>query len=155
MKTYRQFILEAELSWWNGGRPKAKSKESELRRERDGSPEEQVKRFSRLKKIESSIEKTDSRESDTKPKETAKQKRQRTNAVKNTGYAQTGKRGKGTPTSSVGTVSGVRRRTFTNIGTGEVLGPAEPSDTRTSGRYGKVTGGRGTGKSRSFGDIGR
>ena len=155
MKTYRQFILEAELSWWNGGRPKAKSKESELRRERDGSPEEQVKRFSRLKKIESSIEKTDSRESDTKPKETAKQKRQRTNAVKNTGYAQTGKRGKGTPTSSVGTVSGVRRRTFTNIRTGEVLGPAEPSDTRTSGRYGKVTGGRRTGKSRSFGDIGR
>jgi len=155
MKTYRQFILEAKLSWWNGGRPKAKSKESKLRTARGGSPEEQVKRFSRLKKIKSSIEKTDSRESDTKPQETAKQERQRTNAVKNTGYAQTGKRGKGTPTSSVGTVSGVRRRTITNIRTGEVLGKAEPSDTRTSGRFGKVTGGRGTGKSRSGGDIGR
>ena len=30
MKTYRQFILEAKLSWWNGGRSKAKSKESKL-----------------------------------------------------------------------------------------------------------------------------
>jgi len=155
MKTYRQFILEAKLSWWDGGRQKAKSKESKLRTARGGSPEEQVKRFSRLKKIKSSIEKTDSRESDTKPQETAKQERQRTNAVKNTGYAQTGKRGTGTPTSSVGTVSGVRRRTITNMRTGEVLGKAEPSDTRTSGRFGKVTGGRGTGKSRSGGDIGR
>ena len=155
MKTYRQFILEAKLSWWDGGRQKAKSKESKLRTARGGSPEEQVKRFSRLKKIKSSIEKTDSRESDTKPQETAKQERQRTNAVKNTGYAQTGKRGTGTPTSSVGTVSDVRRRTITNMRTGEVLGRAEPSDTRTSGRFGKVTGGRGTGKSRSGGDIGR
>lgn len=155
MKTYRQFILEAKLSWWDVGRPKAKSKESKLRIARGGSPEEQVKRFSRLKKIKSSIEKTDSRESDTKPQETTKQERQRTNAVKNTGYAQTGKRGTGTPTSSVGTVSGVRRRTITNMRTGEVLGRAEPSDTRTSGRFGKVTGGRGTGKSRSGGDIGR
>ena len=148
MKTYRQFILEAKLSWWDGGRQKAKSKESKLRTARGGTPEQQAKRFSRLKKITSSIEKTDSRESDTKPEETAKQKRQRTNAVKNTGYAQK----KETPTSSVGTVPGVRRRT---IGTGEVLGRAEPSDTRTSGRFGKVTGGRGTGKSRSGGDIGR
>lgn len=155
MKTYRQFILEAKLSWWDGGRQKAKSKESKLRTARGGSPEEQVKRFSRLKKIKSSIEKTDSRESDTKPQETAKQERQRTNAVKNTGYAQTGKRGTGTPTSSVGTVPGVRRRTITDMGTGEVLRRAEPSDTRTSGRFGKVTGGRGTGKSRSGGDIGR
>lgn len=148
MKTYRQFILEAKLSWWDGGRQKAKSKQSKLRTARGGTPEQQAKRFSRLKKITSSIEKTDSRESDTKPEETAKQKRQRTNAVKNTGYAQK----KETPTSSVGTVSGVRRRT---IGTGEVLGRAEPYDTRTSGRFGKVTGGRGTGKSRSGGDIGR
>jgi len=140
MKTYKEFILEAKLSWWDGGRPKAKSKESKLRIARGGSPEEQVKRFSRLKKIQSSIYKTDSRESDTRPKETAKQERQRTNAVKNTGYAQ---KGRETPISSVGTVSGVRRR------------GKEPSDTRISGRYGKVTGGRGTGISRSGGDIGR
>jgi hypothetical protein len=147
MKTYKEFILEAKLSWWNGGRKKAETKKSQLSRERGGTPEQQAKRFQRLKKLKSSIEKTDSRESDTKPQKSSSDKRKE-NAVKNTGYAQTGKRGSGTPVSSVGTVSGVRRRRITDLRTGKDLGSAEPSDTRTSGRFGKVTGSRGTGKAR-------
>ena len=59
------------------------------------------------------------------------------------------------PTSSVGTTANVRRRRVTDIRTGSDLGPAEPSDTRTSGRYGTVPGGRGTRVSRSGGIIGR
>ena len=151
MKTYKEFILEAKLSWWDGGRKKAETKRAKLSRERGGTPEQQAKRFQRFQRLKSSIEKTDSRESDSKPQKTASSKRKE-NAVKNTGYAQ---KGKDAPTSSVGTVSGVRRRRITDVRTRQNFGSAEPSDTTTSGRYGKVTGGRGTGKSRSLGDIGR
>lgn len=59
------------------------------------------------------------------------------------------------PISSVGTTADVRRRRVTDIRTGRDLGQAEPSDTRTSGRYGTVPGGRGTRVSRSGGIIGR
>jgi hypothetical protein len=155
MKTFQEFILEAKIDWWDGGRGKAKKRESQLTRQRGGTPQQQASRMKQLEKLKQAISNVDSRESDTRPQKTPRQRRQQ-NAVQNTGYAQTGVRGGNrNPASSVGTVSGVRRRTVTNMRTGQNLGPAEPADTRTSGRYGYVTGGRGTGKSRSGGDIGR
>jgi hypothetical protein len=127
MKTYRQFILEAN----------EQQELSQIRRLLRNPPPDPKKiaelnrRFSELTKII---------RDKPKPQKTAKQKRQE-NAVKNTGYAQKEK----DPTSSAGTVSGVRRR--------RTITP-EPSDMRFR-RYGEYTGGRGTGKSRSGGDIGR
>ena len=60
------------------------------------------------------------------------------------------------PTSSVGTTADVRRRRVTDMRTGRDLGPAEPSDTLTSGRYGdKKTGSGGKNISRSGGIIGK
>jgi len=155
MKTFREFILEAKIDWWTGGRGKAKKRESQLTRQRGGTPQQQATRIKQLKKLRQAISNVDSQESDTKPQETERQKRQQ-NAVRNTGYAQTGVRGRNrNPASSVGTVEGHRRRRVIDMRTGQDLGPAEPADTRTSGRYGTVPGGRGTGKSRSGGDIGR
>ena len=53
---------------------KATTKRAKLSIERGGTPEQQAKRFQRLKRLKSSIEKTDSRESDTKPQKTASSK---------------------------------------------------------------------------------
>lgn len=156
MKTFREFILEAERrtssDWWTKGRKEASQKLAQLRRQRGGTTEQQISTSNKIKELEKEISNNDTEHSDTRPQETERQKRQK-NAVINTGYAQTGVRGRNrNPASSVGTVEGHRRRRVTDMRTGQDLGPAEPADTRTSGRYGKVTGSR---KSRSGGDIGR
>ena len=138
MKTYKEFILEAELSWWDGGRKKATTKEAQLRRERGGTPEQQAKRSQRLKKLKSSIEKTDSRDSDTKPQKSAADKRKE-NAVKNTGRAQ---KPKDTNTKS-GSLPNIKTK-------------GDPSDVVTASRYtsGNSWGGRGTNISRTGSRIG-
>jgi hypothetical protein len=147
MKTFANFLLEAELKWNTGtlrGSGKspsdtAKQKEAQLKRDAKQKPSPEV--FSRLTKIKKGITGADTLAKDTDPKpESTATRMQRTGRVRtNTGRATF----KDTPTSSVGTVSGVRRRGL------------EPSDTRISGRYGTVPGGRGTGVSRSGGQIGR
>jgi hypothetical protein len=145
MKTFREFILEAKIDWWTGGRGKAKRREAQLSRDRTGTPQQQATRMKQLKKLKQAISNVDSQESDTKPKETEKQKRQRTRVVKNTGRAQQPR----DVISSSGTLPGIRKTTV-----------PEPSDTirrnkdGTSGRYGTTFGGGGTGKSRSGGNIG-
>lgn len=145
MKTYKEFILEAN-----------EQKElSTIRRTLRNPPP--GTNIAKLNARASELTKIIRDKKETSPKKSGREARisdpERT--VKNTGYAQTGKRGSGTPVSSVGTVSGVKRIRITDLRTGKNLGSAEPSDTRTSGRYGKNTGGRGTGKSRSLDDIGR
>lgn len=145
MKSFREFVLEAEVKWNTGslkGSGKspsetAKQRRSQIERTAREKPSPQV--FSRLTRIRKGISGADTlaKDTDKKPETTATRLRDRTR--KNTGYATF----RDTPSSSVGTVSGVRRSGL------------EPSDTRVSGRYGKVTGGRGTGVSRSGGQIGR
>jgi hypothetical protein len=146
MKNFADFLLEAEIKWNTGTLPgsrkspsdTAKQKKANIEREARTKPSPKV--FSRLTKIKKGISGADTLAKDTDPKpETTATRMQRTGRTrKNTGYATF----RDTPTSSVGTVSGVRRRGL------------EPSDTRVSGRFGTVSGGRGTGISRSGGKIG-
>lgn len=148
MKTFRQFILETKEIKWNTGTLRgsgkspsqtAKQRKSQIERTARQKPSPEI--FTRLTKIKKGISGADTLAKDTDPKpETTATRMQRTGRMRqNTGYATF----RDTPTSSVGTVSGVRRRGL------------EPSDTRTSGRYGTVPGGRGTGISRSGEKIGR
>lgn len=159
MKTFQQFILEAQIKWNTGslkGSGKspaetAKQKRSQIERTAKEKPSPKV--FSRLTKIKKGISDSDTKakESDPKP-ETKATTMQRTGRMRqNTGYATF----RGTPTSSVGTTDDVRRRRSVDRRTGRDLGTAEPSDTRVSGRFGTVPGGRGTGVSRSGGQIGK
>jgi hypothetical protein len=161
MKTFREFILEARKSeqetidWWGKGRPKASQKVAQLRRDRN--PQTMSKSVRKITQITKAINDKDQRHEASKPARTAAQRAQDSGRVHRSQYAQTGVRGRIGPDSpsSVGTVSGNKRRRVTNIKTGQDLGSAEPSDTRVSGRYGTVPGGRGTGVSRSGGQIGR
>lgn len=154
MKTFQEFILEAKRKdWWDGGRGKAKKRESQLTRQRGGTPQQQASRMKQLKKLKQVISKIDSEESDTRPQETERQQRQRNKVVRNTGRPQTDK----DTISSVGTVPGVDR-TIIDMRTGQNLGPAGPGDTVVTGRYGSnygTTGSGGTGISRSGGRLGR
>ena len=145
MKTFREFILEAEGSdWWTRGRKEASQKLALLRRQRGGTVEQQISTSKKIEKLEQEISNKDTEHSDTRPKETKRQKRQQ-NAVRNTGRAQKHR----DVISSSGTLPGIRKTTV-----------PEPSDTirrnkdGTSGRYGTTFGGGGTGKSRSGGNIG-
>lgn len=145
MKTFREFILEAEIKWNTGSLKGSGRSPGDTAKQRAA----QLSAKSRTKptlmpqvaKFRKKITQVDTLAKETDPKpETTATRMQRTGKMRqNTGYATF----KDTPTSSVGTVSGVKRRGL------------EPSDTRTSGRYGTVPGGRGTGISRSGGQIGR
>ena len=160
MKTFQEFILEAEIKWNTGtlkGSKKspsdtAKQKKANLERESRNKPS--PKGFSRLNKIKKGISGADALAKDTDPKpETTATRMQRTGRMrKNTGYATF----KDTPTSSVGTESGVDRTGVHDLRqggrrTGSATAPGEV----VSDRYGKVTGGAGTRVSRSGGTVGR
>ena len=160
MKTFKEFILEVKEIKWNTGTlsgsgkspsQTAKQRKSQIERTARKKPSSEI--FTRLTKIKKGISGADTLAKDTDPSpETTATRMQRTGRMRqNTGYATS----RDTPTSSVGTTSGVRRRRVTDMRTGRDLGSAEPSDTRTSGRFGTVPGGRGTGISRSGGKIGK
>ena len=158
MRTFNEFMAEAKVAWYAGSlrgskdspAKTAKRKKANLEREAREKPSPET--FSRLSRLKKGIASGEERAEGEEKPETKATRMQRTGRMrKNTGYATF----KDTPTSSVGTESDVRRRRSTNIRTGEDLGSAEPSDTRTSGRYGTVPGGRGTRVSRSGGVIGR
>lgn len=159
MKTFAQFILEAEIKWHTGTLKGSGKSPSDTAKQRKANVERQARTsptsstFSRIARSKQAISNADTRAKDTDPRpETTATRMQRTGKErKNTGYATF----RGTPTSSVGTTDQVRRRRSTDMRTGRDLGPAEPSDTRVSGRFGTVPGGRGTGISRSGGQIGR
>jgi hypothetical protein len=160
MKTFREFILEAEIKWNTGtlkGSKKspsdtAKQKKANLERGARQKPSPEV--FTRLTKIKRGISGADTLAKDTDPKpETTATRMQRTGKMrKNTGYATF----RDTPTSSVGTESGVDRTGVHDLRqggrrTGSATAPGEV----VAGRHGKVTGGAGTRISRSGGTVGR
>jgi hypothetical protein len=166
MKTFQEFILEAEIKWNTGtlkGSKKSPSdtaKQKKAKLERDAKQKPSPKVFSRVTKIKKGISGADALAKDTDPKpETTATRMQRTGRTTvNTGYAQTGRRGRIGPdsASSVGTVPNSRRRRVFDMNTGRDLGPADPSDVRIKNKYTDDTyGGRGTGDSRSGGKIGR
>jgi hypothetical protein len=160
MKTFVDFLLEAEIRWNTGslkGSKKSPSDTAKQKRatlERDARQKPSPKVFSRLTKIKKGISGADTLAKDTDPKpETTATRMQRTGRMrKNTGYATF----KDTPTSSVGTESGVDRTGVHDLRqggrrTGSATAPGEV----VSDRYGKVTGGAGTRVSRSGGTVGR
>lgn len=160
MKTFREFILEAEIKWNTGslkgsGRSPAetaKQRKSQIERTARQKPSPEV--FSRLTKIKKGISGSDtlSKDTDPKPETTATRMQKSGKMRKNTGYATF----KDTPTSSVGTESGVDRTGVHDMRQGgRRIGSAGPSDQVTSGRHGTVSGGRGTRVSRTGGTIGR
>ena len=80
------------------------------------------------------------------------------NSITGGGYAQTGRRGRigPDPISSVGTLSGVDRTRVNDLRQGgRRIGSATASGEVVAGKYGKVTGGRGTRVNRSGGTVGR
>ena len=160
MKTFQEFILEAEIKWNTGtlkGSKKSPSdtaKQRKAKLDRDARQKPSPKVFSRVTKIKKGISGADALAKDTDPKpETRASKMQRTGKMRvNTGYATF----KDTPTSSVGTESGVDRTGVHDLRqggrrTGSATAPGEV----VSDRYGKVTGGRGTRVNRSGGTVGR
>ena len=161
MRTFREFIAEAEIKWNTGtlkGSKKspsetAKAKRATLERTARQKPSPEV--FKRLTKIKKGISGSDtlSKETDPKPETTATRMQRTGKMRKNTGYAT---HGKDTPTSSVGTESGVARTGVHDMRQGgRRISSASPSDQITSGRFGTVSGGRGTRVSRSGGTVGR
>lgn len=156
MKTFREFLEEAEVRWNTGSlkgskkspRDTATQKAAQLAASSRTNPA-LIPRAAKLRKRLSQVNAL-ANTRDPRPETTdTRTRRQGTQRV-NTGYATF----RDTPISGGGTTANVRRRRVTDIRTGRDLGRAEPSDTRTSGRYGTVPGGRGTRVSRSGGIIG-
>ena len=166
MKTFQEFILEAEIKWNTGtlkGSKKSPSdtaKQRKAKLERDAKQKPSPKVFSRVTKIKKGISGADALAKDTDPKpETRASRMQRTGRTTvNTGYAQTGRRGRigPDPTSSVGTQSGADRTGVHDLRQGgRRIGSATAPGEVVAGKYGKVTGGRGTRVNRSGGTVGR
>lgn len=159
MKTFREFILEAEIKWNTGtlrGSGKspsdtAKQKQAQLGRTARKKPSPNV--FGRLSRMKPAISGATAlaKDTDAKPETTAT-RMQRTGRVKqNTGYATF----KDTPTSSVGTTSNVGRTGTHDLRQrGRRTGSASSPDEVTANRYGTVPGGRGTRVNRSGGTLG-
>lgn len=160
MKTFREFILEVKLKWntgtlkGSGKSPSDTAKQRKATLERDTRQKPSPEVFSRLTKIKKAISGADTLAKDTDPKpETTATRMQRTGKMrKNTGYATF----RNTPTSSVGTESGVDRTGVHDLRqggrrTGSATAPGEV----VAGRHGKVTGGAGTRVSRTGGTVGR
>ena len=136
MKTFREFLEEAEVRWNTGSlkgsgkspRETATQKAAQLAASSRTNPvlmPRAAKIRKRLSQVNALANTRDPRP-ETMDTRTRRQGTQRVN----TGRASKPE----SPTSSVGTTANVRRRRVTDIRTGSDLGPAEPSDTRTSGR---------------------
>lgn len=160
MKTFAEFILEAEIKWNTGtlrGSGKspsdtAKQKRANLEREARNKPSSKVN--SRVSKIKKGISGADTLAKDTDPKpETRATRMQRTGRMRqNTGYATF----RDTPTSSGGTESGVDRTGVHDLRQGgRRIGSATAPGEVVAGRHGKVTGGAGTRVSRTGDTVGR
>jgi hypothetical protein len=157
MKTFKKFILEARkaetdtVNWWGKGREKASQKVAQLRKERN--PQKMATALKKIAQITKAIKDKDIRHEKSKPAPSTATRMQRTGRMrKNTGYATF----RDTPTSSVGTESGVDRTGVHDLRqggrrTGSATAPGEV----VAGRHGKVTGGAGTRVSRSGGTVGR
>jgi hypothetical protein len=158
MRTFSEFMAEAKKVQWYAGSLKgskkspantAKQKQANLERQSRKKPSPKI--YIRISKLKQGIKRGEERaEGEPRPETTATKMQKSGKMRKNTGYATF----KDDPRSSVGTVEGHRRRRSVDLKTGNDIGAAEPSDTRTSGRYGTVPGGRGTRVSRSGGIIG-
>ena len=160
MKTFAEFILEAEIKWntgtlkGSGKSPSDTAKQRKVNLDRKAKQKPSPEVFSRLTKIKKGISGADTLAKDTDPKpDTTATRMQRTGRMRqNTGYATF----RDTPTSSVGTESGVDRTGVHDLRqggrrTGSATAPGEV----VSDRYGKVTGGAGTRVNRSGGTVGR
>ena len=157
MKTFREFLEEAEVRWNTGSlkgskkspRDTATQKAAQLASSSRTNPS-LMPRAAKLRRRLSQVNAL-ANISDPRPETTdTRTRRQGTQRV-NTGYATF----RDTPISPVGTTPDVRRRRVTDIRTGRDLGSAEPSGTLTSGRYGdKKTGSGGKKISSSGGVIG-
>lgn len=160
MKTFKEFILEAEIKWNTGvlkGSGKspadtAKQRQALLNREAGKNPSPEL--FGRVARMKRGISASDTLAKDTDPRpETTATRMRRTGRERiNTGRATFSD----TPISSGGTESNVDRSGIHDLRQGgRRIGPASAPDEVTSGRYGVVTGGRGTRVSRTGGIVGR
>lgn len=157
MKTFREFILEARkketdtIDWWGRGREKAFQKVAQLRPERN--PQKMATAVKKIAQITKAIKDKDKKHEKSKPAPSTATRMQKTGRMRqNTGRATF----KDTPTSSVGTESGIDRTGVHDLRKGgRRIGSAAAPDEVVSGRFGTVPGGGGTRVSRSGGIVGR
>ena len=160
MKTFREFILEAEIKWNTGilkGSRKSPAQTSDQKRAniaRTAKTNPSPSIFARLKRMDVGRTAANilAKETDPAPQTTATRMQKTGRMRQNTGRATF----KDTPTSSVGTESGIDRTGVHDLRKGgRRIGSAAAPDEVVSGRFGTVPGGGGTRVSRSGGIVGR